>query len=155
MDSKKMASEKQASLKRSTLINAPLEKVFAYYSNPENNPEIWPSLIEVKDVERSPEGHPKTWNWVYKMAGMRFNGSAEMTEYLPNKRTVTQSKGGISSTNVITYEKANGGARVTDEVSYHIPIPLLGQIAERVLLRMNENELATIHANLKAKMESY
>jgi hypothetical protein len=42
---------------------------------------------------------------------------------------------------------------VSDDIRYHVPVPLLGRIAERVLVKLNENELATIHANLEARME--
>ena len=147
--------ERAVTLTRTVLIEAPLEKVFAYYADPENNPEIWPSLLAVGDLERSPEGYPQRWTWVYQMAGLRFRGSAEMTEYLPNRRTVARSRGGIESVNRIRYERVGGGTRVTDEMSYRVPIPVLGRVAERALLLMNERELETIHRNLKAKLEGY
>lgn len=41
-----------AKLKKSVNINAPVEKVFGYIEDPINRPEFWPSLVEVKDVER-------------------------------------------------------------------------------------------------------
>nr|MDQ3398096.1 SRPBCC family protein [Deinococcota bacterium] len=61
-----MTSKEVTGLQRSTLIDAPVEKVFAYYSEPQNLPEIWPSLLEVRDVERTAAGWAKTFKWVYK-----------------------------------------------------------------------------------------
>ena len=39
-------------------INASVEKVFAYVNEPTNLPEVWPSMVEVKDVQRLPNGDP-------------------------------------------------------------------------------------------------
>ncbi len=149
-----MTTKEMTGIHRSTLIDAPVEKVFTYYSAPENLPEIWPSLLEVKDVQRTPEGWPKTFKWVYKMAGMKFEGSTENTEYEENKRTLTVSKGGIESTIETIYEDQGGKTLVKDHSQYRVPIPLLGKIAERALAKMNENELEVIHKNLKARMEA-
>ena len=57
-------------------IKAPVEKVYDYISEPTNLPEIWPSLVEVKDVQKLPSGGTKE-RWVYKMAGIRLEGTSE------------------------------------------------------------------------------
>lgn len=138
---------------KSILIEAPVEKVFAYYSEPENLPEVWPSLLEVKEVERTPEGWARKFKWVYKMAGMRFEGSTENSEYDKNERTVAVSKGGIESTIDTTYEDQGGKTLLRDRVTYRVPVPLIGRVAERFLARTNEHEVETIHKNLKARLE--
>ena len=84
-----------ATIKSSITINAPVEKVFEY-TKPGNLPEIWPSLVEVKNIKELPGGG-YSWDWVYKMAGMKFNGSSEHVEFVENERTVSQSTG-IDST---------------------------------------------------------
>jgi uncharacterized membrane protein len=149
-----IAKQAAKGIEKSILIDAPLEKVFAYYANPENLPEIWPSLLEVSEVERTPEGWAKTFKWVYKMVGMRFEGSSEVTEYEANKRTLAVQKGGIESTIETVYEDHGGKTLVREHSQYRVPIPLLGKVAEKFLEKSNENELETIHANLKARMES-
>jgi uncharacterized protein YndB with AHSA1/START domain len=45
-----------AKLEKSITINAPAEKVFGYINVPTNLPEIWPSMVEAKDVQRLPNG---------------------------------------------------------------------------------------------------
>ena len=149
-----MTTKEMVGIQQSTLIDAPLEKVFQYYAAPENLPEIWPSLIEVKNVTYAPEGWPQTFDWVYKMAGMKFEGRTENIEFEPNRRYVAESKGGIESTIETTFEEQDGKTLVTDRIQYRVPIPLLGRMAERALEKLNENEVATIHANLKARMEN-
>jgi ligand-binding SRPBCC domain-containing protein len=149
-----MTTRATTGIQRSTLIDAPLEKVFRYYSDPEKLPEVWPSLIEAHDVTRSADGWPHEFAWTYKMAGMKFEGRTVNVEFEPNRRYVSESKGGIDSRIETTFETRDGKTLVTDDIQYHVPVPLLGRIAERVLAKLNENELATIHANLKARMEA-
>lgn len=149
-----MTTKEMTGLQQSTFIEAPLEKVFQYYADPKNLPEIWSSLIEVKDTTYSPEGWPQNFRWTYKMGGMRFEGSTENIEYEHNRRYLAESKGGIESTIETTFEEQDGKTLVTDRIRYRVPIPLLGRMAERALEKMNENEVATIHANLKARMEN-
>jgi len=140
-----------ATVKSSITINAPVEKVFEY-TTPENLPEVWPSLVEVKNVKELPDGG-YSWDWVYKMAGMNFNGSSEHVEYVDNERTVAQSTG-IDSTITWTYESVGSGTKMTTLTEYKIPVPLLGKVAEAFIVKMNENESNTILANLKARLEA-
>jgi uncharacterized membrane protein len=149
-----MTTQHQTSINKTALIDAPLEKVFAYYADPSNNPEIWPSLVEVKDVVLDEKGYPKTFRWTYKMAGMHFESSSEYLEYLPNKRVVIQAKSGIHATNTIDFTAVDGKTQITEQMDYSIPIPLLGKVAEKFLIKLNENEMTTILNNLKARMES-
>jgi len=141
-----------ATIKSSITINAPVEKVFEY-SKPENLPEIWPSLVEVSNIKELPNGG-YSWEWVYKMAGMRFSGASTHTEYVLNERTVSESTGGIESTITWLFEPADGGTKLTTIADYKIPVPLLGKLAEAFIVKVNENESAAILANLKAKMET-
>jgi uncharacterized membrane protein len=143
-----------AKITRSIHINAPVEKVFAYMDDPGNMPEFWPSMIEVKDLQKTPTGIGTTFSWVYKMAGMRFEGASETTEYIPNRRTVTRSTKGIQSTFAWSYEPEEGGTKTTSEVEYVVPIPLLGKLAEAFILKQNEHEAEIVLANLKARMET-
>jgi uncharacterized protein YndB with AHSA1/START domain len=141
-----------ATVKKSIKINAPVEKVFEYASKPEILPEIWPSLVEVKNVKDLPNGGHSN-DWVYKMAGMRFNGFSEDVEVVPNERTVSRTTGGIDSTITWEYQPVDDGTKLTVTNEYNVPIPVLGKIAESIIVKMNENEAEVILANLKAMME--
>jgi uncharacterized membrane protein len=141
-----------AKITRSITIHAPVEKVFAYMSEPANLPEVWPSMVEIKDVKPLPAGGYK-FGWTYKMAGMRFEGASETTESIANQRVVTKSTKGIASTFVWMYEPKNSGTRMTLEVEYVVPVPLLGKLAEAFIVKQNEHEAEVMLANLKARME--
>jgi uncharacterized membrane protein len=139
-------------IERTATINAPVEKVFEYLSQPTNLPEIWPSMVEVKDFKDTPNHIGSTYNWVYKMAGMRFEGSSECVECVANKRTVSKSKGSITSTFDYIFEAVDKQTRFIMKIEYIIPIPLLGKLAETFIKKQNEHEADVFMANLKARM---
>lgn len=141
-----------AKIESSVIINAPVEEVFEF-ARPENLPEIWPSLVEVSNIKELPNGG-YSWDWVYKMAGMRFNGASTHTEFVVNERTVSKSTGGIESTITWLYQPEDGGTKMTTIADYKVPVPLLGKLAESFIVKFNENESETILANLKARMEA-
>ncbi len=141
-----------AKVEKTITINAPVEKVFDYIDQPTNLPEIWPSLMEIKDVQTLPNGG-HTDRWVYKMAGMRFEGTTEGIEHVTNQRIVSKTKGGVKSTQTWVFQPEAGGTKVTFEVEYNIPIPVLGKLAEAIIVKMNDHEGELILANLKARME--
>jgi uncharacterized membrane protein len=142
-----------ATVSKSITINAPIEKVFKYITEPGNLPEIWPSLIESEVVERLPDGGNRT-KYVYKMAGMRLEGTSEDIEFIPNQRVVTLTKGGAEGEIIWEYQSEGEGTKVTFSSEYTVPIPLLGKLAETFIVKQNENEAETMLANLKARMET-
>jgi uncharacterized protein YndB with AHSA1/START domain len=142
-----------AKIQKTITINAPVEQVFEYVEEPSNVPEYWPSLVEVKDVEPLPSGGAK-YRWVYKMAGVRFEGSSETTEYVANQRTVTENKGGVSGTVTWTYHPEDGGTKVIFEADYAVNVPVLRKLAESFLSKLNEHEAEALLANVKARMEA-
>ena len=141
-----------ATVKKSITINAPVEKVFKYATEPSNLPEIWPSLVENKLVERLPNGGNKT-QFIYKMAGMRFEGISEDTEFIPNQRVVSKTEEIVESEMIWEYQSEGEATKVTFRAEYTVPIPLLGKLAEAFIVKQNENEAETLLANLKARME--
>ncbi len=142
-----------AKVEKTITINAPVEKVFNYIDQPTNLPEIWPSLMEIKDVQTLPNGG-HTDRWVYKMAGIRFEGTTEGIEHVTNQRIVSKTKGGVKSTQTWVFQPEADGTKVTFEVEYNIPIPVLGKLAEAIIVKMNDREGDSILANLKTRMEA-
>jgi uncharacterized membrane protein len=141
-----------AELETSITINAPIEKVFAFLTDPRNLPEIWPSMIEVKHVTPAPKGG-FNFEWVYKMAGMQIEGASETVEYVLNERTVTKGIKGIESKFTWLYKPLNKTTKLTVEIEYKVPLPLLGKLAEAVVLKRNEQEAETLLFNLKSRLE--
>jgi uncharacterized membrane protein len=93
-------------------------------------------------------------SWTYNMAGMRLSGTSEDIEHVDNQRIVSKTKGGVDSVQTWTFRPENGSTKVAFTVEYTIPVPVLGKLAEAVIVKINEHEGQTILENLKAVMES-
>ena len=141
-------------IEKSITINAPVKKVFEYVSNAELMPEWLPGMVEVKNVNSTEEGVGSTYKWIYKMAGIRFEGESISEEYMPEKKMVTRSKGSINSLWTWNFEPHNDGTKINLVVEYTVPVPVLGKIAEALVLKQNTREADLAIANIKAKMES-
>ena len=139
-------------IKKSIEIDAPVEEVFEFFSNPENLPEVWPSMVEVSNVDHGPDGH-RGFDWVYKMAGIRFRGHSETLEWKENERVVSRNKEGIKSTFTYDYEGIDDRTRLTVSVEYEIPNKVLAKLAGPFVRRINEHEAEVLLENLKARME--
>jgi uncharacterized membrane protein len=139
-------------IEKSIFINAPLEKVFAFMAEPGNLPEIWPSLLEIKNVRPLPNGG-YCYDWTYKMGGLHFQGQSETIEFVKDQRIAARSEAGIPNTFVWAYQAEEGGTRVTVSVDYVVPVAILGKLAEPIVHKFNEKESETILFNLKACME--
>ena len=140
-----------AKVKRSITINAPVEKVFNYIDDPLNQLEWVPSTMEITDVSGSGVG--QHFRWTYKMAGVLLKGETTVTEHLPNERIVTQIKGGVTSTWILSFKTQDGGTMMELDIEYTIPIPVIGKLAEKIVLKRNEREADLAMANIKEKME--
>jgi uncharacterized membrane protein len=132
-------------------IKAPVRKVFSYIENPTNDPDWMPSMIEVKDVTGTGEGTNFKWSW--KMAGLRFNGESTFVEDIPDKELVVKSKGGIEATWTFKVEPRKDATSLDVDIDYSVPVPVLGKLAEKLLMKRNEREADLGLMNLKERLE--
>jgi uncharacterized membrane protein len=151
-----------ATIRRSITIRAPVERIFAYVADPTHLPAIWPSLVEVRNVQPGATG--SSFDWDYKLMGLRIHGHSDPVELVPNERLVSRSVKGIPNTFRWLYAPRPGptdpGApagqtqqtEVTLEVDYEVP--MLGRLAERLVGKINEREAETLLGNLKRTMEA-
>lgn len=140
-----------AKVERSFKINAPVEKVFSYVTDPRNELEYIPSITDIRDI--TGQGVGQRFGWTYKMMGIPLKGEDEVTEYVPNQRYVQKSTGGIVSTWTWTFQPEAGGTRLSLVVEYTIPVPVLGKVGERLALRQTEREADLAVATLKDRLE--
>jgi len=139
-------------INKSTNVNAPVEKVFAYVTDPTSLLEWMVSISEVTDVTGSGVG--QRYHWKYKMMGIPLQGQTTFTEFVANERAVTESKGGVESTFTFTFAPHEGGTKLDLKTEYTIPIPVLGKLAEQLVLKRNEREASMWMENIKERMES-
>ena len=140
-----------AKIEKSVTINAPVEKVFNYIADPMTQPEWLTSMIMVNDVSKSGVG--QHYRWKYKMVGVLLEGETTVTEHIPNKRRVTQTKGGAISTWTFDFESLDGGTKLELNIEYTIPVPVIGKLAEKIVLKRNQREAELAMQNIKEKVE--
>ena len=141
-------------IERSITINAPVKKVFDYIADPSLTPEWLPGMIETKDIEQTKEGVGSTHNWVYKMSGMTFRGKNITDEFVQDKKIVIRSEGSIKTLWNWNFIPQGNDTKLDLFVEYTVPMPVLGKLAEKIVLKQNEREADLAIANIKAKMES-
>lgn len=140
-------------IERSITINVPVKKVFDYIADPKLTPEWLPGMVEIKDINLAEEVVGSTCNWVYKMAGMTFKGKNITDEFVQDKKIVIRSEGSIKTLWNWNFEPHDDGTKINLSIEYTIPMPILGRLAEAMVLKQNEREADLALANIKAKME--
>jgi uncharacterized protein YndB with AHSA1/START domain len=141
-------------IKRTVFIEAPPAKVFGYLMDPRNLPEIWPSMVEISNVEKNADGATESNDFTYKMAGMKLQGHTRFTDVQRDRRIVWRSEGGIKSTIRWTFAPHGEGTDVVDEVEYELPANILARLAAPFVRRINQHEADACVQNLKARMET-
>ncbi|HJU58818.1 MAG TPA: SRPBCC domain-containing protein [Nitrososphaeraceae archaeon] len=116
-------------------MNAPLDKVYEYYTNPDNIKQAWPQDI-VKESEslsdsKNEEGSEMKVKGEYM--GREDEMILEVTEKEQNKRLVTQQKEGPfkSWSSRQEFNQSNGGRQGTTHIRHVIDfeLPTTGKIA--------------------------
>jgi carbon monoxide dehydrogenase subunit G len=138
-------------IERDFAIDVPVERVFAYLSDPVKQIEWLPSVVDVRNVRG--EGTSQSFSWTYKMMGKTFKGEAEYTEYRSNEWLVYKTRRGIKSTWTWAFKPQGEQTLVTVAIEYHLPVPVLGKLGEMLILRQNEREADQATANIKERLE--
>jgi len=141
-----------AKIMKSIIIEAPVDKVFNYISNPQNMLEWHPNITKIQGV--TGKGENLKWSWDYKMMGLPFTGKAEVITRLNYTELRIESTGGINSNWTFSFRPEAGGTRLDFEVDYTIPTPVLNRVSELLALQRNERVAEMALANIKERMES-
>lgn len=137
--------------KDSIVIHAPVDRVFAYVDDSMTLVDWIPGLMDIRDVRGSGKGQQH--EWTYKMVGVKLRGQAVVVEHVPNECAAHQLIGMIHSTFTYAVKAHDEGTLLTVDVEYHIPVPVLGKLAERIIVRQNARELELALVNVKDVME--
>jgi hypothetical protein len=139
-------------LRRSVGIDSPTDQVFTFMLDPDHLHEIWPSLVDVTNVRDRGTG-ANSFDFVYKMAGIKLHGHSGSVEVEPGRCVLTTLEGGITGKLRWSFDGKDGHTDVTVEAEYAIPVPVLGRLAEPIVAKINEHEAEVLLKNLKARME--
>jgi uncharacterized protein YndB with AHSA1/START domain len=137
---------------QSIVVNAPADKVFAYVSDITKLSE-WGGFGNV--VRPTSHGEVAVGS-TYECDGKQFGKHTDnvtVTEYVPNKRFVSETKGDTGhSRNTFELEEQGGATKVTKVLEFVKPA-LTTRLAGPVLKKMAPTNLAKDLERIKARIE--
>jgi carbon monoxide dehydrogenase subunit G len=133
---------------RSITIDQPLETVFDYIADPLHFVPTWPGLVEIKQVQPLPTGGYR-FDYIYYLAGMRFEGMGEFIDFVPKTRIVCKLTGGIEGTLTFKFEPAVLATTVFLAIAYTVPTALVTKLPEVAFTELSVHEIDCLLANLK------
>ena len=143
-----------AKVEISTVINRPVEEVFAFLSNQDNNPKWQSGAVEVKKTSDGPIGVGTTWRSVGTFLGRRIESEEEITEYEPNRKYTTKSKSGpFPFESRTTFERVESGTKIN--LVAEAEIGGFFKLAEPLVVSMGKRQFEADLANLKDLMEAH
>lgn len=134
-------------------IDRPLEQVFAFMSDFENNRKWQSSLVEVKKVSKGPMGVGTIYRAVTIILGRRFETEQQVTEYEPNRIIARKTVSGPFPFEVhVKFERTAGGTLIDATMDgeprgfFKMAEPLI----ERAIKRQFDSDLATLKDLMEA-----
>jgi hypothetical protein len=89
-------------IEKRIIIDEATERVFCYVGEPVKSPEMWPGLLEVREVHRLIGGVSYA-NWVYKTTGI-FETLDIRLEYAADQRTLARQLRGLDLVLTLDYQ---------------------------------------------------
>jgi len=121
-------------------IEAPIETVFVFLSNPKNQEKIFAdSDVKIEDVSEQPIGVGTKYRISAVISGRKVGLHwHELVEFEENRRFASHEvKGGPTKKEEMTFvfETTDRGTKVTMTVDYEFPYSVLGKIVDKLMVR--------------------
>ena len=138
-----------------TTIDRPIEQVFAFLADGENDPKFSPRVLDIRKTTDGPPGRGTVYASTVKDAGVKTQREFELTEFDPparirwaerSKNLVTATEGGYD------LEPAGAGTRLTvfNELDGHG----FGKLILPLALRAARKDADAFAARIKAAVEA-
>jgi hypothetical protein len=108
-------------------------------------------MVEVREVIGTGAG--QQFEWTSKMAGLLLRGQTTVVEHVPDEHGVHQTIGTVHCTFGYTVVTQDEVTTLVLEIEYSVPVPVLGRLAEHVLIRRNAREFELGLATIKETLE--
>jgi uncharacterized membrane protein len=142
-----------ARVEASVVIDRPLEEVFDFASNTENDPQWASGILEARKTSEGPIGVGTTFRGVIERLGQRIEWTSEITHYQPHTRVDFKSGGGpMKFEETMVFEPVEGGTRIS-AVSKGEAEGVL-KVAEPMLMRLWKTQMEASMVVLKGILEA-
>jgi uncharacterized protein YndB with AHSA1/START domain len=136
-----------------TVINRPVDQVFAFLVDPSKTADWTPGLTEARQTSDGPVGVGTTVLFIGKFLGRGFESLSEVTDYVPNEKFSSKTTSGPIHLEVdSTLQSVDGGTRLA--TVYRGESRGFFKLAEPVIVRLTKKHFETAAENLKALLES-
>ena len=141
-------------IEQKIIINAPVAKVYAMIANAANWTEYVTSLTEVSNVS-SPGLEPgTTYDWEYRMLGVKLSGTGVVTDNVFPQSFAMRMEGTIPMTEKYALREVDGATELSIIINYTMPGKVLERIANSKLVeKLNQREGENILAKVKLLCE--
>jgi len=134
-------------------INAPIEKVFKFATNPNNIPLVLPGLIENTNIPELPIKAGDKFNLKYQMLGVIVEGICTIDKIeSPNIYDFSTSSG-VTSHWKERLSSNNGGTHFSLDVEYEPPRSWIEKMKLNVIKKMNIKDAEHFLHNINAVLE--
>lgn len=134
-------------------IAAPIERVFAFDSDPRNWPRTMASLSDLEVLEETDE--TVRLSATYKLLGISLDAEMELTIVEPNEHFAVMIEGSGMKTEVHNYfAETDAGTRITHQADYEFGDSILERLYEPVATRYNNRQFKTHLQNTKDLIEA-
>ncbi len=133
-------------------IDAPIERVFEFWKNPENFPHFMTNVREVRDM-----GDGRSQWTVAGPAGFSAKWNAVVTEFIPNEVIAWKSEAGspVANAGIVRFDPGNGGGtRITVRMSYNPPAGAIGHVIATIFGANPKREMDQDLLRMKTMIET-
>jgi len=136
-------------------IDAPIEVVFEYVTNPRNTIKYTPNFTKFEPVGPLERGLGAIVEATGSFMGMNIKTTLEIVEFEENTKFVSRSVGGVKSTSSWQFKPLpDGGTEVTFISDYSLPGSKLGWLLDKMLVQKDiERTAVESLVNLKKLLE--
>ena len=155
VDNRKPPRKLRSRITRTILINAPLNKVFEYVTNPANWTRYVTSLVDVRNISDRNLKPGSTYEWTYRMLGVNLDGLGKIIEFRKNKNFALEMEGSFPIRETFHFDGDGNSTSLKFEIRYDVPGKVLGVIANRLVIeKLNVKEAVAILNKVKAICEA-
>ena len=142
-----------AKIEASTVINRPIEEVFAFATDYDTHLQ-WQSGVEEANITtEGPLGVGSQYTYVMQMLGRRLETAGEIIEHdPPNRHGFNATSGPLPMRGAFTFETVDGGTRVT--MGAEAELGGFFKLAEPIAVRVIQRQVQASLANLKDIIEA-
>jgi len=135
----------------SVVINQPIEQVFEYVTDINNNTVWQTGILELEMTSEGRFGLGATYRCVNRFMGKRIETEGRVTEYESDRRCCIRiTSGAVTGTSSLYFEAVDGGTRFTTAGELDLTyFKLAGLLVKRKINRQLKNDMLKLKAVLE------